>query len=177
MSLTPWQPEPPPSRRDFKQPILALLLLVVVAGGLWALGLVYEQQAGRRPEQASPTTQASRPTPPVQPTAQPTEPQRAPGLGGPQPPAATDSPVPPSPIREEDTPTATHTPTHTPTPADPALASLQTLDASTVPARDPYALAARLKFKDGRQIERTSANPPGNYQVGRKDVFNVSDIQ
>src|SRR5439155_26171711 len=74
-----------------------------------------------------------------------------------------------SPASAEVTPTAT--------PVDPALASLRKLDSVKVPARDPYALAARLKFKDGRQLERTSGKPPGNYQVGHKDTFNVSDIE
>jgi hypothetical protein len=46
-----------------------------------------------------------------------------------------------------------------------------------VPPRDPYALTARLKHKDGKPIPRTTDRPPANYEVGHKDTFNISDIE
>src|SRR3954453_5124308 len=122
MSLSPWQPQSAPPKRDFGRHLLALLLIVAAVGGLSALALIYgqQQQAVQPSAQASPTVAASGPTP------QPTVPQRAPGLGGPQAPEVTPVPtaVPPSPTA----PQATPTPSPSPTPVDPALSSLLKLD-------------------------------------------------
>src|SRR5919197_1716056 len=87
MSLSPWQPQPSPPKRNPRRLVLALLALVAVLGGLYALAMVYGQRPGPGQAQTSPTAEASRPTP------QPTAAQRVPGLGGPQAPLATPSPT------------------------------------------------------------------------------------
>src|SRR6476659_974099 len=103
MSSSPWQPQSPLPKRNPRRLVPALLAVVVVVGGLYALALVYGQRPG--PDQArtspTPTVEASKPTP------QPTAAQRVPGLGGPQAPLVTPSPAAIS---------------STPAPVDPALA-------------------------------------------------------
>jgi immune inhibitor A len=167
MSFSPWQPSDARARRDLRRPLLALALLIVVAGGLALLSLRFVPLAAQVP--------ATTPSP----VAAPGTPQRGQGVLGPQPPtptaAAEPSEAPTATPPPVDTPTAA--PPATSTPLPPALRSLQTLEASRVPARDPYALAARLRYKNGKPLARTTGRPPGNYQVGHKDAFNISDIE
>jgi hypothetical protein len=46
-----------------------------------------------------------------------------------------------------------------------------------VPARDPYALTARLKLKSADNLPRTTGRAPGNFQTGHTDQFNISDVE
>lgn len=58
----------------------------------------------------------------------------------------------------------------------PAEATIRTLDEVGVPARDLYALTARLKNKSAAPIPRTTDRLAGNYQVGQSEVFYMNDV-
>jgi hypothetical protein len=159
MSMQPWQPSlrPEPTRPDFRRPLLALVLLLVVAVGIVLLAQSFGvgKPAGGSP---SPTAAAA------------ATPQRGQGLGGPQPPTATRSAA-------HSAAQATDTPGVAVTPLSPAMLSLRALNETIVPPRDPYSLASRLRLKGETGLPHTTDRPPGDYAVGHRDVFNISDIQ
>lgn len=150
-------------------------MLLIVGVGVVTLAL---SNAQNQPSQAAVTPSPSPVVAGSLVTATPTAPPRGQGLSGPQPPPS-DTPS-ATPVVEPSTTTTTeNTPTQTvsPTPLSAAYQTLQKLDEMVVPARDPYALAARLKYKNGEPIDHGTDKQPGNYPVGHKDVFNVSDIE
>ena len=173
MSIPAFQPPRDTQNRKPDPRRLLLALIILLVGVLGAVGL-----AGYAPnKQDGLTTPAPSPTQVVLAT-----PQRAPGLGGPQPPTlsptsptsiSTDTPLPSTSTPPGDT----STPTVTPSPLSPALRSMRLLDNTIVPARDPYALTARLRLKSANDLPRTTSRPAGNYAVGHKDIFNISNIE
>lgn len=64
----------------------------------------------------------------------------------------------------------------TPTPSSPAGQSLLTLSRAVVPARDLYAIAARLRLKTTDPIPTAIAEPAGNYPIGHTDTFYIADL-
>src|SRR5262245_29882163 len=163
MSLTPYSPTNPNRGPDFKRPLFALALVVLVAGGIFLLA----QALGVKPGEQI----AAFPTPT---TAALATPPRGQCLGGPQLPTTTATPLPTQASAQATQPPA---PGVTATPLSPAMRSLQTLSNAIVPARDPYALASRLPLGGKTDLPRTTERPAGDYQVGHRDVFNISDIQ
>ncbi len=166
-----------PRRRDSRRILLLAALLVLVLAGIAALAFSYGRSRETLPSVQEPPTQIAQ--------APASSPQRGQGVGGPQQltatPTATFTPLPsgtPVTTGTASTDTASPMPSFTLTPLPPALNSLEKLETATVPARDPYALAARLTLKvPVSQLPRTSSSPAGNYQVGHKDVFNISDVE
>ncbi len=165
MSFTPWEPQDSNQKPDRTRLLAAFVLLLIVAGGVGLLALNY----GRvQPEKSAPSS-----SPTVVALAVTQTPQRGQGLGGPQPPTAKAAPT----LAIALSNTAVAAVSITPTPLPAALRSLQALNDTIVPARDPYSLTARLKLKGVGNLAHTTDRPPGNYPVGHKDVFNISDIQ
>lgn len=64
----------------------------------------------------------------------------------------------------------------TPTPSTPSGQSLFTLSRAVVPARDLYAIAARLRFKNTDPIPHTTDRPAGDYAIGHSDPFFIADL-
>jgi hypothetical protein len=62
------------------------------------------------------------------------------------------------------------------TPLSPAEQALQALNASNVPARDLYSIAARLKFKSSDPIPHTTDSAPTGLKTGHTDTFFISDL-
>lgn len=164
-------------QRNLSRALFVLVIILLVVGGLYLLAVNYGRPTDRG-------ANASLPPPTFTPTAAiaAITPQRSGGLNEPLPPTlsptATQAPAPTSTLVPSSTttptPAATSTPTATPLP--PAEASLKTLDQAKVPLRDLYSIAARIKLKTTQPLARTTDRPAANYQVGRSDVFYMSDI-
>ncbi|MEO8287717.1 MAG: hypothetical protein ABI670_14915 [Chloroflexota bacterium] len=185
MSNTSWDPAAPLAARDRKRPLFALVVLAVGIIGIVLLGFLYLRETGTAvviPAASTPTTLAIvestptsalviRATPTAFSQANPT-PGHPGGLNGPEVDTATPTPQP------EVLATATRLPTPAPTstPASPAERALLALQASDVPVRDLYSIAARLKFKTGEAIPHTTDRPAGDYKVGHVDTFFISDL-
>lgn len=148
-----------------------MAVLVLASAGLVLLALNYSarvgEQAGIAAPTASPTAVGTLGT-----SSQTRATAGGPsGVDGPQRPVATTT------TATTTTSTAMATATHTPKPPfSAAERSWLAFEQAQVPARDLYSITARLKLKTTAAIPRTTDGPPGNYTVGHKDVFYISDI-
>jgi hypothetical protein len=169
MSYTPWQPTTPPSPPDRKRPLVTLAALIVAVVVVALLGFNYLRVANNAtPVAVLPTPTAAAAV--IEPT-----PGRSGGLNGPESGTVTTTPQ-PVPTAQAQGTSAVPPVTPSPTPISPAEQALQALEASNVPARDLYSIAARLKFKTSDPIPHTIDRPAGNYKVGHSDTFFISDL-
>src|SRR6478609_4753202 len=136
MSYTPWQPATPPSKPDRKRPFIALAALIVAVIVLTLLGLNYLRLAG------NPTSIAALPTPTTVALLEPT-PGRSGGLNGPEAGTVTSTPQPAPTVEAQGTSAPPVTPSAT--SLSPAEQALLALESTSVPPRDLYSIAARLK--------------------------------
>ena len=161
---------------------LAILILILVTVNYVRITQV-DNSPGDGVTQMRPTSTPTVPGAVQSPVVEATTTVATPAAGGTE--APTDTAVPtaeqPSPtLAPTSTPEVSSFPTPTidltPTPSSPEGQALQTLSRAIVPARDLYAIAARLRLKTTDPIPTAIASPAGNYPIGHTDTFFVNDL-